>query len=85
MDAPDLKEGEWITIGKSVSAVVSKVYNRQALGVAEVVYLQGHKAINDDIKWAEDHWEFMYDRPSGGYADKNPRLAGFVIQLKASR
>ena len=31
MDAPDLKEGEWITIGKSVSTVVSKVYKRQAL------------------------------------------------------
>lgn len=86
MELPELKEYQWVTIGAGgLRAVVSKVYADTTLGNAEVVYLQGSgkraKAINDDIRWADNRWEFVHQGPNGGYADRKPRLASFVAML----
>ena len=85
MDMPDIKEGQWVTIGSSLSAVVSQVYTDQTNEVAEVVYLNGVKAINNDIKWTGENWEFTTKGASGGYADKYLRLVSYVAQLRAGR
>ncbi len=85
MNKPEIKEGQWLTVGRSTSAVVSRVYTDQTSEVAEVVYLDGGKAINNDIKWGVGSWEFTHESPSGGYADKYPRLASYVAQLRGGR
>jgi hypothetical protein len=88
-EKPVVKPGEWITIGKGhfgKSALVCNVYSDQAIADIEVVYLDDRdRAINDDVVWKEDHWEFKNPGPSGGYADKSSRLSQYVAQLRHGR
>lgn len=87
---PEVKPADWISIGKgypSVPAVVCTVYekNNSNNGDLEVVYLNGSKAINEDVIWDKDHWKFKNDGPCGGYADNYDRLSEFVQILRGGR
>lgn len=88
-EKPIVEPGEWITIGKGhfgKSALVCNVYPDQKIADIEVIYLDDRdRAINDDVIWKEDCWEFKHSGPSGGYADKYPRLSHFVAQLRRGR
>lgn len=83
---PILKPGDWITIGSGAfpkQAVVSTVYDDSNPADIEVVYLdERERAINEDMVWKENKWEFLVTGPSGGYADNYPRLNSFVAQLR---
>jgi hypothetical protein len=83
---PEVKPGDWITIGKgyySKSAVVSLVYENSLFDDIEVVYLDDRdRAINEAVVWKEDHWEFKYQEPIGVYADNSDRLRKFVRILR---
>ena len=89
IEKPDVKTGEWIHIGNSiipVSAVVCNIYEgRQSGADLEVVYMDGSKAINDDIIWDDGYWRFKNSGASGGYADNSDRLSVFVNILRAGR
>jgi hypothetical protein len=83
MSRPDLHPGEWVEIGP-VSAVVCRVHPEASK--AEVVYLdERDRAINEDVRWVDDHWEFAVKGPSGGYADKSDRLGEFVAILRRGK
>jgi len=89
-EKPDVKPGDWITLGVrsflGKDAVVCHIYDDSAFGDIEVVYLDDrNRAINDDVVWKEDHWEFKQPGPSGGYADKYSRLSSFVAKLRKGR
>lgn len=88
-DKPAVKPGDWITFGNgplSKSAVVCAVYQDASLGDIEVVYLDDRdRAINEEMVWKNNKWEFKYSGPNGGYADKSDRLGGFVLQLRRGR
>jgi hypothetical protein len=66
-------------------AVVCQVYSDGNLGDIEVVYLNGGRAINEDVIWKNNHWEFKNQGPCGGYADHYPRLSEFVAILRHGR
>lgn len=85
---PDVHPNDWISIGKNIlpiNAVVCTVYEDNKFGDIEVVYLDGSKAINDDVVWDNDHWSFVNSGASGGYADKYERLSDFVHTLRYGR
>lgn len=85
---PDVKLGEWITVGSGSGkdAVVCHINTNPELGDIEVVYLDDRdRAINEDVIWKEDHWEFKYSGPCGGYADKYSRLSDYVSKLRRGR
>jgi hypothetical protein len=86
-DIPKIKPGDWITIGKDrgKDAVVCTVYEDHTLADIEVVHIDGGRAINEDVVWSEDHWEFKNSGPSGGYADKYSRLKDYVDILRKGR
>lgn len=78
-----IKSGDAIYIGDSFvakKAVVCQVYDDQNI---EVVYLEGDRAINEDMVLEEGRWEFKIQGPNGGYADKNPRLSSYVRILRS--
>lgn len=82
---PPIKPGDWISIGVR-DCVVTKIYPDKALADLEVVYLDDlEKAINDDVVWRNDKWEFKHSGPSGGYADKYGHLAEHVQKLRRGR
>lgn len=81
---PDVKPGDWIRIGQK-EAVVCTVYVEQTLGDIEVVYLDGNRAINEDVIWDDTHWSFRRPGPNGGYADGSPNLGQFVAVLRRGR
>lgn len=69
-----VKPGEWISVNKYVDAVVCNVYDDHI----EVVYLSRGRAVNEDVVWDDEGWQFQYpDGPCGGYADQYPRLATY--------
>lgn len=87
-ERPEVKPGDWVTIGTSVDkdAVVCHIYEKKELADIKVVYLDDlDRAVNDDLIWKDDHWEFKHPGPSGGYADKYGRLSHFVAQLRRGR
>jgi hypothetical protein len=79
---PDVKPGDTIYFGSAQKAVICHVYNQNNV---EAVYLD-HKgqAINEDMVFENNEWDFKISGPCGGYADKNPRLSEFVRKLKNS-
>lgn len=86
-DIPQVKPGEWITIGEhhTLRAVVCRIYEGLSAdgGNIEVVYLdRGGKAVNIDVKWTGTHWEPAREGAYGGYADQYPRLAQYVRILR---
>jgi len=79
-----VKPGDWIMVGKNgKSAVVCCVYDDK--DEVEVVYLDGGRAINEDVIWKIDHWEFKIEGPCGGYADNYSRLSDYVAILRRGR
>ena len=83
MSKIQVKPGDWITIGL-INAVVCNVYKDNP-NIVEVVYLDKNKAINDDVRYSSNGWEFRYPKPSGGYADKYSRLNPYVSILRSGR
>lgn len=81
-ERPKVSPGDWIIIGKRIDAVVCDVYDE----TIEIVYLNRRNwAINEEVIWNNDHWEFKNDGPCGGYADQYPRLALYVSKLRGGR
>jgi len=78
-----IQPDDWIRLGNR-DAVVCNVYENRP-GFIEVVYLDRERAINEDAHWIDDHWEFVHQGSSGGYADKYDRLSRFVSILRAGR
>ena len=80
MERPEVKPNDWISVGTR-DAVVCQVFDSHV----EVVYIDHKKqAINEDVNWADDHWESLHST-GGGYADKYTRLAEFVGVLRRGR
>lgn len=90
-DTPTVAPGTWIRVGKnaSVEAVVCSVRTPESVtqsGLLEVVYLDHRdRAINEDVRWDGEHWLFVHEGPSGGYADGHARLQRFVQLLRLGR
>lgn len=86
---PQVQPGDWISIGENypyVNAVVCTIHKEKLLGDdLEIVYLDGHKAINTGVVWKQNHWQFTNSGPSGGYADNFSRLSDYVAILKGGR
>ncbi|CAM3468352.1 hypothetical protein LLO_0940 [Legionella longbeachae NSW150] len=80
MSKPPLKEYDQIQVGTSISAIVCSVYDDQ--NRCEVVYLSGNKAINEEVIWNGDSWQFAISGPCGGYADQISRLSSHVCRLR---
>ena len=78
------KPGDWITVG-NIDAVICTSYpdNPDRL---EIVYLdERDRAINDNILFSNDKWDFEIQGASGGYADRYDRLSEFVSVLRRGR
>ena len=86
MERPNIKPHDWITIGTR-HAVVSNIIEESDDKIkVEIVYLDDkNKAINENVIWKNNKWEFEYNTPTGGYADKYTRLNEFVGQLRRGR
>ena len=86
---PTVKSGDWISFGGGTfrkSAVVCTVYKDSSIADIEVVYLDDRdRAINEDMVWKNDKWEFRHSGPGGGYADNYDRLRSYVSQLRRGR
>lgn len=86
--SPLVIPGAWIKIGTGYGlhglyAVVCQIYNEDSI---EAVYLDDrNRAINDDLSWTGECWEFKNKGVSGGYADRYTRLKEFVSILRAGR
>jgi hypothetical protein len=81
---PDIKPGDWITIG-GTNCVVSIVRGAgDPMGDCEVVF-NPQKPTNHDAVWTGENWDFAKQGDFGGYADKYPRLQPYVEQLKGGR
>ena len=81
---PEVSPRDWISIGERgrVSGVVCDVRADDV----EVVYLDDRsRAINEDVRWADTHWEFAMPGQGGGYADIYQRLSEYVAILRAGR
>jgi hypothetical protein len=82
MEAPTVSPYDWIYVGQ-LRAVVCTVRSKDRV---EIVWLDDrNRAINEDAVWNGQAWQFASSGPSGGYADKNDRLAGFVSELRHGR
>lgn len=89
-DFPAVKRGDWITVANGlINAVVCNVRIAETPaqpGELEVVYIdERDRAINDNVTWAAEGWQFVHEGPSGGYADRNPRLREYVRMLRSGR
>jgi hypothetical protein len=91
-EIPEVKPGDWITVGDPTTgrdAVVCNVRGdelREHHGDLEVVYLdERNRAINENVRWVGDRWRFVHEGPSGGYADNYDRLRDCVRTLRARR
>jgi hypothetical protein len=86
-DVPSVCSGDVLRLGSTFPRkkfVVCNVYPEKNPLEIEVVYLDTQdRAINEDMVWNGDNWEFKCTAPCGGYADNLARLAGFVSQLKS--
>ena len=85
---PDVKPRDWITIDAQpvvIDAIVCSV-SSTAEDVVEAVYLDYRdRAINEDIRWTGESWEFLHSGAHGGYADKYDRLREHVGLLRRGR
>jgi hypothetical protein len=89
---PSVSTGEWITIGKglyTLDAVVCNIRSPDQVasgGDIEVVYLdERDRAINVNVSWRSDEWDFTSTQVDGGYADRYPRLREYVQTLRKGR
>ena len=86
---PEIKPGDWIEIGKT--GIAARPTTDAVVSIAkpeliEVVYLQRpNQAVNQDVMWVDDHWEFASTGDYGGYAERYDRLSGYVAQLYQGR
>ena len=77
---PEVSPGQWIKIGKK-DAVVCNVHADHI----EVVYLDDrNRAMNEDVSWDGNQWTFKHSGPSGGRADKYPRLYPYLSILRSA-
>lgn len=79
--------GQWIGIGERaiVHAVVC-VVRGSSEPMCEVVYLDDRiRAINEDVVWKGQYWEFLQPDVRGGYADQYDRLREYVAILRRGR
>ncbi|MCK4796366.1 MAG: hypothetical protein KAT05_03235 [Spirochaetes bacterium] len=81
-ERPVVKPGEWVYVDSGINAVVCNVYENNDV---EVVYLNGRRAINEDVVWLNNCWQFKKQGPSGGYADNYSHLSDYVAQLRKGR
>lgn len=81
---PVIKPGDWISVGETDCVVANVLESGSLLGDCEVVY-NPTQPTNDNVRWGETKWEFVYSSPSGGYADKYDRLKEAVWKLKQGR
>lgn len=57
---PNIAEGQEIKVGpRKVKAIISKVRPEGSQGDCEVVYVWQGKELYEDVKWKEDHWQFL--------------------------
>lgn len=81
----EIKEGDWIRIGKGMQGRDAVICRVKSDASAEVVYLDRDRSINEDVEWKNDHWDFKNPGPCGGYADNSDRLKQFVQILRQGR
>jgi len=89
-EMPKISPGDWIWVGEDgeVRAVVCKVYDSISVagGNIEVVFLDNrNRAINLDVKWTGNNWEFVFQGDYGGYADRYARLEPYVRILRSGQ
>ena len=88
-EKPKVKTGDWIGFGSGPlrkSAVICNVYKDDSWADIEVVFLdERDRAINKDMVWGDNGWEFKQKGASGGYADSYSRLSKYVAQLRRGR
>jgi hypothetical protein len=66
MGNPNVKEGDWITVGSSnTDAYVFHVFS--ATEVSAGYYQNRSKAIKEDFVWDGESWQFKHDGPCGSY------------------
>ena len=66
MDAPKVKQGEWIIIGAgNLKGHVFDIHSDGSLGVG--YYQNRVKAIKEDVIWDGSNWQFKYEGPNGSY------------------
>lgn len=75
-----VKEYDEIRVGNSTRAIVCATYSEK--NRCEVVYLSRNRAINEDVVWDGNNWQFVTQGPCGGYADQSPRLSPYVSKLR---
>lgn len=84
---PSVKEKDWIHFGEGVLpklAVVVTVYPNNKFGAdIEVVYLDGGRAIAEDMVWESGKWKFLNPGPGGTYADNSSRFNEYISILRA--
>ena len=83
-EKPEMTPGQLIDIGMT-RAVVSLVYSdpHAARADGEVVYIdERNRAINQDVIYNGERWEFANNDGSGGYADRYDRLQSFVALIR---
>lgn len=81
-ERPEIRLGQWISIGQ-IRAVVSKIHEQgQGFGDCEVVF-DPRKPTNRDAEWLDGAWQFVDSPDFGGYAEVGDRLRRFVTILKA--
>ena len=86
ISSPTVTPGQWISVGENrvLDAVVCVV--RDSRSLCEVVYLDDrNRAINEDVAWTGQSWDFVQPGVRGGYADKYDRLREFVAILHRGR
>ena len=65
MEIPEIRIGQWITVGNSIDAYVLNVVSETEL---EIGYLQnGLKAIKEPVEFVDGAWKRKYDGPNGSY------------------
>ena len=65
MEIPEIKIGQWITVGGSTDAYVLNIVSEIEL---EIGYLQnGSKAIKEPVEFIDGAWAFKYSGPNGSY------------------
>ena len=79
---PTVEQGQWVHVGPAHlgrSAVVCNVHDEHI----EIVCLDDkNMAINEDVVWDGEKWEFKHPGPCGGYADRYSRLSRYVAILR---
>ena len=86
MERPVVSPGTWIRIGARSNSGRSAVTCNVRDDAVEVVYLNDKsEAINEDVRWSGESWEFASFGAVGGYADRYDRLRDYVAILRRGR